>query len=131
MKAEIVQTVQILDLIRQWIKGNNFTEGCINLFSDKTLVVYKNEVPVYLACIYITNSPVAIIGWELANPSVEKQEKKGGLKFLFEKAKELSRQMGYDFLFTTSSTEPVQVKLQESGFHTGDQSVNHYLIKLN
>jgi hypothetical protein len=115
----------------EWWKGNDFQIVSPSMLPEFTFVSYNNEgTPTYSMCFYNTDSNLAWIGWQLKNPIVEKENRIGNLKCLFQHVEQYAKTLGYHILFTTSNTKPVENIMQGLGYGIGDVNVKHYLKQL-
>ena len=115
----------------EWCDGHNFPKISPSMLPEYTFVCYNNNGDeTYSICFYNTDSGIAWIGWELSNPELNKEEKKGCFDFLLEIIEKHSKENGYHIVFTTSDTPPVEDLLKRRGFDVGDTNVNHYLKTL-
>jgi hypothetical protein len=128
MKVQLIKTKDFYDTMREWWIGQNESQVSPSMLPEGTFVCYNdNDVPVYSMCFYNTDSHLCWLGWQLANPSVTKEDKKGCFEYLFNQVEEYSKQQGYHMMFTTSKTPAVVHTLNKTGFQQGDENVNHYI----
>lgn len=128
MEVKLIKTDSVYNTMKHWWDGQNEAHVPRPILPETTFVCFNDEgTPVYTMCFYNTDSYLAWIGWQLANPYVNKEDKKGCFKFLFEEVEKYAKEAGYQILFTTSKTPAVQATLLNSGFMEGDLEVNHYL----
>jgi hypothetical protein len=127
-----VNTAEFYPTMKKWCKGNNFPCISPSMLPKNTFVIYGDGgTPLYSLCFYNTDSRLAWVGWELKNPATSKEERLGKLSQLFEHVEEYARGMGYDIVFTTSNTKPVEDVMLDLDYIVGDTNVNHYLKILN
>jgi len=114
-----------------WWKGNNFNVVSPSMLPEFTFVVYNDsDVPTYSMCFYNTDSNLAWIGWQLKNPKVDKKDKVFNLIHLFKHIEEYAKDLGYEILFTTSNTKPIEDIMGNLNYSIGDIDVKHYLKQL-
>jgi len=131
MRVELIKTEKFYPTMQRWWKGQNFPDVSPSMLPENTLVCYNEEDnPTYSVCFYNTDSNLAWLGWEIANPELSSEQKKGGLEFLFKAACKLAENLGYQVVFTTSKTPAIKANLEKSGFVVGDEDVNHYIKTL-
>ena len=127
MRVEQNLTREIYGMMKDWWIGNKFQVVSPSMLPQTTFVCYNDDdEPIYTTCFYHTDSNLCWFGWELKNPD-KSVDRAGGLKYLLESMEEHARQQGYQIMFTTSHTQPIEKILSEVGFVVGDTNVNHYL----
>ena len=128
MKVKLIKTEDFYSTMKEWCEGHEFPVISPSMLPQGTFVCENNEgQETYSVCLYNTDSGIAWLGWELSNPSLSKEEKEGCFEFLFEVVEDYAKKVGYQVLFTTSNTPPVERVLESKGFKIGDTDVNHYL----
>ena len=85
----------------------------------------------YCCFFYETDSALAWLAYPTSNTDVSKEDREGGLEFLFHHMENYARMKGYFLLFTTSDTPNVEAALINKGFMNGDKGVNQYLKPLS
>ena len=127
MRVEQKLTKEIYEMMKDWWLGNNFQVVSPSLLPQTTFVCYNDdEVPIYTMCFYHTDSNLAWIGWQLKNPD-KSVDRTGGLDYLFEAMEDFAKVNGYQVMFTTSNTPPVEEIMKNRQFNVGDRDVHHYL----
>lgn len=128
IKIEIKKTEDFYPTMVKWWKGNNFKVVNPALLPNNTFVAYNSEdIPVYSMCFYNTDSNLAWIGWQLKNPETTSEQRSDILTKLFEHVQSYAKGLGYQILFTTSNTKPVENIMNRLGYKIGDDNVKHYL----
>ena len=128
MKVNIIKTQEFYSTMVEWWKVQNFGQVSPSMLPEYTFVCYNDkDIPVYSMCFYHTDSNLCWIGWQLANPEVKKEDKKGCFKYLFEQVEEHAKAWGYQIMFTTSNTPSVEATLKDCNYNIGDTNVNHYI----
>lgn len=93
---------------------------------DSVFVCFSGGIAIYSCFFWNTNSTFGVIGFPFSNPHVPYEEKKGGLKFLFEEIARYAKEADYDILWTTSDTPRVIEEMLDSGFRVADTNVDQY-----
>lgn len=128
MEVKLVKTEDFYNTMKHWCDGNNFVHISPSMLPETTFVcINDNGVPVYSMCFYNTDSNLCWIGWQLANPYVDKVDRKGCFNFLFESIENYAKSLNYQVVFTTTNTPSVEGTLVSRGFEQGDLNVNHYI----
>jgi urease accessory protein UreE len=127
MKLNIILTKEFYPILKYWWESHDFTPVDIDMLPEKVFVVVKDDTPIYSMFLYETNSKLCWIAWQLGNPDVSKEIKKGGLTFLIKEVTKYAEKLGYKFSFTTSPVKVIQEALMEEGYLEGDIKINHYL----
>lgn len=130
MIVKKVITKDFYSTMVDWCKGNNFKNISPAVLPEYTFVIFKEDIPIYSTCFYNTDSNLAWIGWELKNPHTTKKQREGGLKVLINHIGIYAKSLGYQILFTTSNTKPVENTMLQLGFEVGDVNVKHYIKQL-
>lgn len=126
MEVKLVSTKEFYPTMEKWWDGHNMPHVSPSILPNNTFIVYNNSKPIYSMCFYNTDSNLAWVGWQLSNPEVNKEDKKGCFSFLFTEVEKYARMVGYQVIFTTSNTPSVVKILNEREFIVGDNSVKHY-----
>ena len=128
MQVKLIKTEQFYPTMKLWWNGQKEAHVSPSMLPENTFVCYNDKnVPVYSMCFYNTDSNLCWLGWQLANPDVEKEDKKGCFTYLFEEVEKYARYVGYHIMFTTSNTPAVVGTLKKRKFDIGDTGVNHYI----
>jgi len=128
MEVKRIRTEDFYDTMKQWWDGNNEAHVSPSMLPEFTFVCFNDKgTPTYSMCFYNTDSNLCWLGWQLVNPTVSKEDKKGCFSFLFEEVEKYSRRVGYQVMFTTSKTPAVVGTLNKRKFVVGDENVNHYI----
>lgn len=128
MKVKLIKTKDFYPTMKDWWTGQGEAHVSPSMLPENTLVVFNDKAqPTHSVCFYNTDSNLAWIGWQLANPIIQKEDKVGCFSFLFEEVERYAKFLGYHILFTTSDTPAVVGTLSKRGFMTGDENVNHYI----
>jgi hypothetical protein len=128
MEIKLIKTETFYNTMQYWWDGHKFGHVSPNMLPMSTFVCFNDEgTPVYSMCFYNTDSNLCWVGWQLSNPYVDKEKRKGCFKYLLEEVEKYSKEVGYAVMFTTSNTPPVEKGLLEEGYILGDQKVNHYI----
>lgn len=128
MEVKLIKTETFYEVMKSWWDGHGFSYVSPSMLPENTFVCFNNaKIPVYSMCFYNTDSNLCWIGWQLSNPHVSKEEKKGCFSFLFDEVEKYAKEVGYHCLFTTSNTPAVEEVLQNKVFKQGDINVNHYI----
>ena len=132
MKVKLIKTEEFYPTMVEWWKGHNFPVVSPSILPNTSLVCYNDEdEETYSLCIYNTDSNLCWVGWEISNPNLSKESKEGCLSFLFKKAEEYAKYLGYQVIFTTSVNDSIEKVLLENNYFTkGDRNTNHYLKEL-
>lgn len=128
MEVKLIKTREFYNTMLSWCEGHNFAKISPSMLPVGTFVCYNDKgQQAYSVCYYNTDSGIAWIGWELSNPELTKEEKKGCFDYLIEEVELYSKDIGYHIVFTTSHTPPVEELLKSRDFKVGDINVNHYI----
>lgn len=128
MKVKLIRTETFYDTMKVWWLGQGFPIVSPSMLPETTFVCYNEKgVPTYSMCFYNTDSNLCWVGWQLANPEISKEDKKGCFRFLFEEVEKYSKEVGYQVMFTTSRTPAVEGTLLDLDYSIGDTNVNHYI----
>lgn len=127
MEVKIVKTKDFYDTMCEWWDAHNFPRVSPSMLPEKTFVCYLKDTPIYSTCFYNTDSNLCWLGWQITNPKVKKEDKKGGLELLFSEIEKYARYVEYHIIFTTSNTSSVERALVNRKFTVGDTDVNHYI----
>jgi hypothetical protein len=127
MQVKKIKTEDFYPTMQKWWDGNKETHVSPSMLPESTFVCFNDkDVPTYSMCFYNTDSNLCWIGWQLVNPEVKKEDKKGCFRYLFEEIEKYARYVGYHVIFTTSKTPSVMGTLESIKFTKGDADVNHY-----
>lgn len=127
-----VNTSEFYPTMKKWCEGNNFPSISPSMLPKNTFVIYSDSgTPLYSLCFYNTDSHLCWVGWELKNPNTSKEDREGKLSELFKYVEEYAKEIGYDIVFTTSNTKPVEKVMLDLNYIVGDTGVNHYIKVLN
>lgn len=128
MEVRLLKTKGFYPTMKKWWDGHGFPCVDIYLLPEYTFVCFiRHSVPIYSMCFYNTDSNIAWVGWQISNPDIDMELKKGGLKLLFEEVEKYAIYNNYKALFTTSKHLSVEKTLKDVGYSLGDNNVNHYL----
>lgn len=131
IRVEKISTEEFYPTMVKWWNGNNFSIVSPSLLPEFTFVVYNDsDIPTYSMCFYNTDSNLAWIGWQLKNPEVDKKDKINNLLQLFKHIESYAKSLGYQILFTTSNTKPIENIMNSLDYNVGDVDVKHYLKQL-
>lgn len=97
---------------------------------DSVFVCFKGSIAIYSCFFWNTNSTFGVVGFPFSNPHVPYDNKKGGMKFLFDEISRISKEAGYEIIWTTSDTPRVIESMIESGFKVADTQVDQYYKRL-
>lgn len=135
-KVSPVLTELFYKTMVEWCKGHNFDVISPSILPKYTFVIEDvreikentwEHTPLYSICFYNTDSNLAWVGWELSNPTVSRELKKGALKELFLEIERYAKNLNYQLIFTTSNTKPVEDVMLSLNYNLGDEGVNHYI----
>jgi hypothetical protein len=123
-----LETKKFYSTMKEWWGGHEETMVSPSMLPEYTFVCFNDSgKPVYSVCFYNTDSNLCWIGWQLGNPTIKKEDKKGCFKYLHDKVEEFAKAYGYQVLFTTSKTQAVIGTLEKCEYIEGDTNVNHYI----
>jgi hypothetical protein len=102
------------------------------VMSEKGLVVEAPDGRVIASVfLYFTlYSNICFMGWPIADPVTEKEERSKALDLLFTEAPKYVKNMGYARIWTMSSVTAVDERLKKTGYLLGDQNVNQYWFNM-
>ena len=114
-------------LIRQWWKSQQDIDLDINsMLSDLGYIAYQEGMPIAACWLYFTNSPVAWLGFPIANPEADSETRNVALDQIFDKLHLEAGERGHKLIWTTSAVKPIQERLGKHGYTLGDKQVNQY-----
>lgn len=120
-------TIDVYDKIVKWWEGNSFPPLSIKFLPESCFIVTDNDLELYAIFLYYTDSGLCWMGFPVVNPDTKKEERGEGLKILIEGVTEYAKQIGFNYVFTTSPLKKVQDCFTENGYVLGDENVNHYI----
>ena len=128
MNVSIIKTEDFYPTMQKWWDGQKEKHVSPSMLPENTFVVTNDKgVQTHSMCFYNTDSHLCWLGWQLANPDVDKEDKKGCFSHLFEEMEKYARYNDYHIMFTTSKTPKVIHTLEKKKFNLGDVNVNHYI----
>lgn len=116
----------------RWWKEHGLGEMTpVELLPTLGVVITFNEVPMSMVWIYRTvDCNVCWIAWPISDRYADKELRRESVDHLIRTAKEMSKQLGFEMLMTTSGHKSLQARLLKAGFHLGDENINSYAIRL-
>lgn len=126
MEVRIEKTDNFYNTAVSWWDKHDFPNVHKSFLPEEVFVANNNGVDIYCCFFYHTNSALAWVAYPISNKDVPKNEREGGLKFLFDEMEKYAKEQGYYLLFTTSPIKNVIDVLKETGYTEGDLSVNQY-----
>lgn len=78
--------------------------------------------------LYLTDSPIALLEWVVANPNTPVDERGQGLDALVARLKEEAKARGKSFVFMTAKNERLINRLEKHGFQRTDEHMTNLLV---
>ena len=115
----------------EWCRKRDWPEIGDDLLSDYGFLAYTENKHLAACWMYpVKGSNVCWMAFPIANPDTTKEERKEALDLVFETIHDTAKEMGYKYVFTTSNTPPIEDRLKNYGYRTGDENVTQYWGKL-
>lgn len=128
MTVKLIKTKDFYPTMMEWWDGQEKAHVSPSMLPENTFVCFNDEdVPTYSMCFYNTDSHLCWLGWQIANPRLTREQKRGCFPFLFKAMEDYAKASGYHLMFTTSNTPAVEGTLSNLGYEMGDKNVNHYI----
>ena len=117
------------ELVSGWWRARFDQPLPLDVLSESGYVAFNRGSgrPIAALWLYpIKGSKVAWIGWPLADPESNKEERTAALDALYDIIHVRAKEAGYRYIWTTSNTPPVESRLKGYGYVIGDKNVNQY-----
>ena len=114
-------------LIDSWLAARNWPATPTALLPTLGYVAFDELTGAKLAAcfLYTTNSQLAIIGWPVANPTLDPEHRDHVHRLLIEHINEVARALGFKFVMAMAGQETVVNRLKEAGYQAGDSGMVH------
>lgn len=105
-----------LILARRWWRNFNEAELAEDLLSEIGLVIYDGEQPVAMSWIFLSNSPLAQIGWTVTNPECGPKTRMSAVALLIDELTGVAKREGYKGVMTFSNSSGLTRIFQSSNY---------------
>lgn len=115
------------NMIASWWKTKTDVEINRVIESEYGYIVSLDDKDICAMFLYPTKgSKIAWIGWPIADPESDKDDRSTALDLLFDIAHSEAESMGYKAIWTTSKSSAVEDRLKKHNYIKGDTGINQY-----
>ena len=86
----------------KWWRWPEVTKETLPMNGVGGLMVYKNDIPVVVGFLYLTNSKIAWIDWIISNPEYKEKDRKQSIELLIDSLEEVAKQQNYEIIFSVT-----------------------------
>jgi len=98
-----------------------------DFISESGFVAEEDGEKLAVAWLFMTNAPIAWLGFPITNPKVTDAKRREALDTVFEVIKSEAKKRGYKFLITTSNIDSLIDRYKKHGFMEADLNVTQLI----
>jgi hypothetical protein len=112
-----------------WESWPKWKSPSLDFLPDTGIVVEKNNLPVVIGFIYLTNAKVALLEWIISDPEYRENDRDSLIELLIEGAENMVKHLEYKYLFSVCQHEKLIDKHKKLGWVI-DKSPSHEMTKI-
>jgi len=112
-----------------WESWPKWKSPSLDFLPDTGIVVEKNNLPVVIGFIYLTNAKVALLEWIISDPEYRENDRDSLIELLIEGAENMVKHLEYKYLFSVCQHEKLSDKHKKLGWVI-DKSPSHEMTKI-
>ena len=131
MKLNIRRLVkQDLDIAKEWWKAWPEWQPIPDDFLPETgVVVEKENKPVVIGFIYLTNAKVALLEWVISDPLYRDDDRDKAIELLISGAENMIKHLDYKYAFSICKNKSLIEKHRSLGWNVDDKP-SYELVKI-
>ena len=94
------------------------------------IMIEKDNIPIVAGFIYATNSASVLLEWIISNPNYRDRDRKKAIEMLITEAEELTKKMGYKYMFTIGRNKHLIETHRKLGWFVDDKPSHEITKKL-
>lgn len=111
----------------EWWTAWKFPVIPVESLPTSMFAAYNESGPVSVGFLYVTDSPLAMLEWIVADPKAEKASRARAIELVITSAKVYAEASGVKMIFTFVRNQSLMHKLEKKGFLKTDEGMTHYL----
>ena len=116
-------------LVEWWSAWPKWKSPSLDFLPDTGVVVEKDNLPVVIGFIYLTNAKVALLEWIISDPEYRKNDRDALIELLIKGAENMVKHLEYKYLFSVCQHEKLIDKHKKLGWVI-DKSPSHEMTKI-
>lgn len=115
-------------LVNQWWSAKAGKPLSAAVRSDYGFMAYKDDSPVVAVFLYPTlGSRMAMIGFPVANPIIDKSTRREAISFLVAGVEQFAKELKYDFLVSYAGSKGAVELFERENYRVYDQNVTQFI----
>ena len=119
------------ELISSWWKSRNHIVIDKDLLSDYGVIAYINNKPIGCMWLYpVLTAKWCMVRFPITDPNTTKEDRNIALDLIFENIHNISKEMGYKYMFCTTNTPNLIKRLEKYNYMFDSKDCSHFYGKL-
>ena len=119
-----------LSIAKQWWEAwPEWTAPADDFLPETGIVVEKNNKPLVIGFIYLTNAKVALLEWIISDPNYRGKDREQAIELLISGAENMIKHLKYKYVFSVCRHKKLIDKHKKLGWHA-DKKPSHELVKI-